>query len=233
MPLSKTTLSLGQTKKRRVITKPNQKQIQHACALAKKLRRQYRGAVCALNHHNPFELLVATLLSAQCTDKRVNQVTPALFATFPTPQALSQASLSQLERMVHSTGFYKNKAKHLKALGRMLTEQFNGQVPQTIEELVTLPGVGRKTANVILGNCFGVPGLVVDTHVTRLSHRMGLTLAKGAVPIERDLQLQVAKKDWTDFSHWMIAHGRNVCHARKPQCNKCILNTLCPRIGLP
>ncbi len=196
------------------------------------LKKAHPDAKCALNRRSPLQLLVATILSAQCTDVRVNKVTPALFKRYPTAAALAKAPLSQLEQMIRSTGFYRQKAKSLKGVGQILEERFGGKVPRTMEELVTLPGVGRKTANVILGNVYGVPGIVVDTHVRRLAYRMGLTHHTDPDKIEQDLMKLLPKKDWTQFSHAMIFHGRRTCAAIKPVCPICPLKTLCPKKSL-
>ena len=196
------------------------------------LARLYPDAHCALNYTNPLQLLVATILSAQCTDERVNQVTPALFARYPDAFAFATADRAELEELIKSTGFFRNKAKSIIACCKQLMDLHGGEVPRTMEELVPLPGVGRKTANVILGNCFGVPGIPVDTHVGRLSQRMGLSVYSDPVKIERDLMDLVPRKEWTMFGHRMIFHGRQVCYARKPLCDSCALAKLCPRHGL-
>lgn len=194
------------------------------------LKQHYPEAHCELDYSNSFELLVATILSAQCTDKRVNQVTPALFAQFPTPLALSQGSREEVEELVRSTGFYKNKAKSLIACSQMLVDRFNGEVPRTIEELTSLAGVGRKTANVVLGNAYGITsGIVVDTHVARLSLRFGWTQALDPVRIELDLQKIINFKDWILISHLLIWHGRRICRARNPNCATCFLFDRCPK----
>jgi endonuclease III len=196
------------------------------------LARQYPAARCALDYETPLQLLIATILSAQCTDVRVNLVTPALFARYPDAAAFAAADPRELETAIQSTGFFRNKARNIIACCKVLVDKYDGRVPATMEELTHLPGVGRKTANVILGNAFDVPGITVDTHVTRLSQRMGLTKHTDAEKIERDLMEIVARKDWTMFSHRMIFHGRQVCQARKPNCPGCILNKVCPRIGV-
>ena len=196
------------------------------------LARQYPDAKCALNFTNPLELLVATILSAQCTDARVNMVTPALFARYPDARAFADADLSALERAIQSTGFFRNKARSIKACCQALVERHGGEVPGTMEELVPLAGVGRKTANVLLGNAFGVPGITVDTHLGRLARRMGLTTHDDPEKVERDLMDLVPRKDWTLFSHRMIHHGRQVCHARKPGFDACTLSAVCPRVGV-
>ena len=196
------------------------------------LTAAYPDAHCALRHEGPLQLLVATILSAQCTDARVNLVTPALFARYPDAAAFAGAERRELEGLIRSTGFFRNKARNIIACCKQLVEKHGGEVPATMEELVPLPGIGRKTANVILGNAFGVAGIPVDTHVTRLSRRMGLTEEINPVKIERDLARLIPRKEWTMFGHRMIFHGRQVCHARKPLCESCSLAEVCPRIGL-
>jgi len=192
------------------------------------LKKLYPGANCALIHKNPFELLVATVLSAQCTDARVNQVTPELFKKFPDAASLSKGSAQQVETLIRSTGFYVNKTKSLLGLSKDIVEKHRGKVPCTMEELVALRGVGRKTANVVLGNAFGIPGLVVDTHVGRLCRRLGLTKKEDPEKVELEMMELVPKKEWIQFSHWLILHGRAVCQARKPNCLKCKVRTICP-----
>jgi endonuclease-3 len=196
------------------------------------LARAYPDAQCALKYESPLQLLVATILSAQCTDARVNRVTPALFARFPDARAFAEARPRELQKLIHSTGFFRNKARNIIACCKRLVEKHAGRVPATMEELVPLPGIGRKTANVILGNAFGVPGIPVDTHVGRLSRRMGLTESADPVKVERDLARLIPRKEWTAFGHRMIFHGRQVCHARRPLCEQCTLARLCPRAGL-
>ena len=194
-----------------------------------RLGEEYPDSDCALEHRDAFELLVATILSAQCTDERVNQVTPALFDRFPTAADLAGAALGELEELIRSTGFYRNKARALKGLGQALEKDHDGEVPRTMEELIQLPGVGRKTANVVLGNAFGIEaGIVVDTHVGRLSRRLGLTAEKNAVEVEDDLVELVPEGVWTLWAHLLIDHGRAVCRARQPQCPECVLADLCP-----
>jgi endonuclease III len=194
-----------------------------------RLRREYPGSHTALRHRNPYELLVATILSAQCTDKRVNEVTPALFRRFPAPRDLAGASLAELEELVRTTGFYRNKARALLGLGQALMAEHGGEVPSTMEQLQALPGVGRKTANVVLGNAFGVnAGVVVDTHVRRLARRLGLTAESDPGKIERDLMELVPRPDWALWSNLLIAHGRKVCQARRPLCAVCVAADLCP-----
>ena len=203
-------------------------------AIVAGLAETYPVAECALIHDSPFQLLIATILSAQCTDERVNQVTRVLFAKFPTPQAIADAPLGDLETAVQPTGFFRNKARNIQGCSRALVEQHGGQVPRDLAALVKLPGVGRKTANVVLGTAFGLPtGVVVDTHVTRLSQRLGMTRQEDAVKIEQDLMRQLPTEEWIMFSHRVIHHGRRICKARKPRCEECPLAALCPRIGVP
>lgn len=196
-------------------------------AIAKALQRTMPTPKMELDHRSPWELLVATILSAQCTDQRVNQVTPPLFGRYPGPTELAAAKLPELEQLIRSTGFYKNKAKHLLACGKAVTERFNGQVPQTMEELITLPGVGRKTANVILGNVFGQPGIVVDTHVKRVAKRLALTTSDNPERVEEDLQQLMPKSQWTAVSQRLLLHGRYICLARKPRCGTCPVYQQC------
>lgn len=196
------------------------------------LAKLYPDAHCALDFQNPLQLLIATVLSAQCTDVRVNLVTPALFARYPDARAFAEADLAELEKAIQSTGFFRNKARNIKNCCQILVDKHGGQVPGSMEELVPLPGIGRKTANVILGNAFGVPGITVDTHVGRLSRRLDLTRNEDPVKVEHDLMALVPKKDWTMFSHRLIFHGRQVCFARKPNCAGCALNKLCPKVGV-
>jgi endonuclease-3 len=200
--------------------------------VVKHLAVLYPDAECALVHKNPYELLVATILSAQCTDVRVNMVTPALFERYPDARAMAQADVGELEKMIQSTGFFRNKARNILAACQAIVAEHGGEVPDTMEELFKLPGVGRKTANVVLGNAFGVPGITVDTHVQRLSRRLGLTKETDAVKIEHDLMELIPQEGWTMFSHRMIFHGRRVCFARKPNCAECTLKEVCPKIGV-
>ena len=193
-----------------------------------KLEKAYPDAKCALNYSNPFELLVATILSAQCTDKRVNMVTPAVFKKYRTPKDYAVAEVKELEEAVRSAGFYKNKTKNIIGAAKGVVERFAGKVPNQLEDLVTLPGVGRKTANVILGNAFDIPGLTVDTHMIRLNNRLGLTRNSDPVKIEFDLMKIVPQKEWTEYSHLIIHHGRARCSARKPDCAHCEIQKLCP-----
>jgi endonuclease III len=197
-------------------------------SLLELLEKAYPKAECALHHTNAWELLVATILSAQCTDARVNMVTPALFKKFPTPMDFAHAQLVEIEELIRSTGFYHNKAKSLNGAARKLTDEFAGKVPQTMEELLTLPGVARKTANVVLGVAFGkAVGVVVDTHVLRLSRRLELTQATEPAQVEKDLMKIIPQDHWIAFSHEMIHHGRQICIARKPRCLDCSLEPLC------
>jgi endonuclease-3 len=197
--------------------------------LIRLLHEAYPDAQCELNFTNALELLVATILSAQCTDERVNMVTPALFARYPTAQALAEADISELEEIVRSTGFYRNKAKNIQAAARRLVEVYGGEVPSNMNDLLTLAGVARKTANVVLGNVFRIAdGVVVDTHVKRLSERLGLTGETSPEKIERDLMTLTPRDEWIDLSHLLIFHGRRVCNARKPACGVCTVAHLCP-----
>jgi endonuclease-3 len=198
-------------------------------AILDELDRCYPDADCALVRDDPFQLLCATILSAQCTDERVNRVTPALFAHFATPAAMAQAPTAVIENLIRSTGFFRNKAKNLIGAARALDEKWHGEVPRSMAALLELPGVARKTANVVLGTAFGIAeGVVVDTHVTRLAQRLGLTRATAAEPIERDLMQIIPQKRWILFSHQIISHGRSVCQARKPNCDACPLVPHCP-----
>lgn len=193
------------------------------------LHEAYPDAECALHHRNAFELLVATILSAQCTDERVNKVTPALFARFPTPEAMAAADREEVETLIRSTGFYHNKAKNIQTAAQRIVSAYEGAVPATMEELLTLGGVARKTANVVLGVAYGIAdGIVVDTHVKRLSNRLGLTTETTPEKIERDLQQITPRSEWINLSHLLIFHGRQVCDARKPLCGSCTLRHLCP-----
>ena len=197
--------------------------------IIRRLQKTYPDAHCALEHTTPFELLIATILSAQCTDERVNVVTATLFRKFRGPRAFADATQEELEVEIHSTGFFRNKAKNIKGASEMIVSQHGGDVPQTMDELLALPGVARKTANVVLGNAFGIAsGVVVDTHVSRLSQRLGLTEETTPEKIERDLEQLVPKRDWINFPHWLIFHGRQICNARKPKCLECVLADQCP-----
>jgi endonuclease-3 len=201
-------------------------------ALLRGLRAAYPDAGTELRFESPLQLLIATILSAQCTDERVNMVTPALFARYPDAAAFAAADPGELEGLIRSTGFYRMKAKAIRSCCADIVERFDGNVPRTLDELTTLRGVGRKTANVVLGNAYGIPGLVVDTHVGRLANRMGLTRERDAVKIEMALMPLMPREDWTLFSHWLILHGRRVCNARKPYCSRCPVAADCPRIGV-
>src|SRR5260370_2562630 len=196
------------------------------------LAKLYPDAQCALHHENPLQLLIATILSAQCTDVRVNLVTPALFRRFPDARACARAGRTELDTAIQSTGFFRNKARNIIACCRQIVEEHGGHVPNTMEDLVKLPGVGRKTANVILGSAFGVAGITVDTHVLRLSRRLGLTRHINPEKVEQDLMKLMPPNEWTPFSHRMIFHGRQVCFARNPNCPGCPLPPVCPKIGV-
>jgi endonuclease-3 len=192
------------------------------------LQKIYPEVETQLLHRNPFELLVATILSAQCTDKQVNQVTPVLFARFQTPAEFARAPLRTIEQLIRPTGFFHNKAKNIKGCAKVLLEKHKGKIPQTLAELVKLPGVGRKTANVVLGAAFGIPGIVVDTHVARISNRLGFSASKDPVKIEQDLMNLIPRRDWNNFCLRLIFFGRSICTARKPKCPACPLDKLCP-----
>jgi len=200
--------------------------------ILQKLKKVYPEAKCALYFRNPHELLVATILSAQCTDKRVNQVTPGLFKKYPSVKHFAEAKLKALENDIRSTGFYRNKAKSIQHSSQDIRKKYQGKVPNRLDDLVKLRGVGRKTANVILGNAYGIPGMVVDTHVKRLSNRMGLTTLQDPVKIEFALMKIVPKKHWSQLSHELISHGRQICLARKPKCSICPITDLCPKKGV-
>lgn len=194
-----------------------------------RLKKNYPDAECALHHKNPFQLLVATILSAQCTDKRVNMVTPILFGRFPDAKSMAEAPIVEVEEIIKSTGFFRSKSKNIKLASSSIAEEFNGKVPDTMEELTSLSGVGRKTANVVLGNAFGKNiGVVVDTHVKRISNLLGLTQNTDPEKIEKDLMEQIPQDEWTLFSHYLIHHGRAVCVARRPDCPNCFLKDICP-----
>lgn len=205
----------------------------HAEIIIKRLKKEYPDAHCALNHTNAFELLVATILSAQCTDERVNIVTAELFRKYRKPQDYLNVSQEELAQDIKSINFFNNKAKSIQGTAQKLVDNFGGEVPQTMDELLTLNGVARKTANVVLGNAFGIAsGVVVDTHVSRLSQRLGLTEEKTPEKIEKDLSELVPKKHWVMFPHWLITLGRKICNARKPKCSECVLENICPKIGV-
>lgn len=206
-----------------------EKKKERASKISAILRKEYPSDQVALHYGNPFQLLVAVILSAQCTDVRVNIVTPQLFSRFSTPNDFATANVKELESLIRSTGFFHNKAKNIIGCAKALLENYKGIVPETMEELIVLPGVGRKTANVVLGEAFGkIEGVVVDTHVIRLSHRLGLTVEEDAVKIEHDLMPLIPKKHWFHFSHSLILHGRKICSARKPLCSQCSLREYCP-----
>jgi endonuclease-3 len=196
------------------------------------LKKRYPDAACALHFKNPLELLVATILSAQCTDERVNKVTAELFKKYKTAEDYARVTQEVFEKDIRSTGFYKNKARSIINCCRKIAQVHGGKVPGTLDELVALDGIGRKTANVILGNAFGVPGITVDTHVKRVSYRLGLTEHQDPVKIEYDLMELVPRKEWTHFSHLIIFHGRYTCMARKPLCERCVIEPLCPKVGV-
>lgn len=201
--------------------------------ILKQLDKLYPNPKCELDHDGPFQLLIATILSAQCTDVRVNKVTPALFKAYPDAKSMAKAPIESLEDLIRTTGFFRNKAKSILESSQILTEQYKGEVPKSMEALIKLKGVGRKTANVILGNAFAInEGVVVDTHVGRLSRRFGFTKAKDPIKVEKDLMNLVPQKDWTVFSHWLILHGRRVCKAQRPLCGQCELAPLCPSANL-
>jgi endonuclease-3 len=204
----------------------------HARRVFRALTKLYPDARCALDHNSALQLLIATILSAQCTDARVNMVTPALFKRYRDTESFANADLDELESYIQSTGFYRAKAKNIQACCRKLVEEFRSEVPDKLEDLVTLPGVGRKTANVVLGDCFDVPGITVDTHVGRLSRRLGLTSNTDPVKVEQDIMRLLPTKDWVMFNHRTITHGRQVCFARKPDCEHCGLKRICPKIGV-
>ena len=201
--------------------------------IARGLAKAYPDATCALHHSNAFQLLVSTILSAQCTDERVNKVTPELFRRYPTPQALAAASQTDVEEIIRTTGFFRAKAMNLRGMAAALVEKFDGDVPRTLDDLVSLPGVGRKTANVVLGTCYGIAsGFVVDTHVKRITRLLGLTESASPEQIERDLMDLLPRKDWIDFAHRLIHHGRRICIARRPRCRECPVLKDCARVGL-
>jgi endonuclease III len=205
-----------------------------ALEICRRLAATYPVAECALHHASPFQLLAATILSAQCTDERVNLVTPELFRKYPDPVALAAADQAELEEIIRSTGFFRSKATSLIGMARGLVDDFGGELPRTIEELTRLPGVGRKTANVLLGTAFSIAtGVVVDTHVKRIANLLGLTASANPEQIERDLMELLPREEWVDFAHRLIHHGRRICIARRPRCQECPLLDVCPRKGLP
>ena len=204
----------------------------NARAIYRILTKTYPEVRCELDFENPLQLIVAVVLSAQCTDKRVNAITPALFKKYKSAKDYAKAPLPEIEQFIYSAGFYHAKARHLKGLGRKIVEEFGGEVPATIEELVTLPGVGRKTANVVLGHAFGIPGITVDTHFGRLSRRFEWSSSMDPVKVEREVGLLIPEKEWTNLSQRMIWHGRRICHSRKPACGACPLAKICPSVGI-
>lgn len=199
--------------------------------IIKILKREYGEVKCYLDYKTPYQLMVATILSAQCTDERVNKTTPALFEKYPDAHAMAKAPVRMIEKLIQSTGFYRMKAKSISETSKILVEKYDGEVPRTMEELTSLRGVGRKTANVILGNAYGIPGFVVDTHVGRITRRLGFTRDSDPVKVEHEVREFVPKTDWSMFSLWLIAHGRAVCTARVAKCDECALARLCPKIG--
>ena len=219
------------TPKKIVNDAPGADLVARAREINRMLADLYPEAQCELDFRNPLELIVATVLSAQCTDKRVNLVTPKLFARYPKASDYAAANPDELEGIIKSTGFFRAKAKNITALGRRVAEQYGGQVPSSLDDLVTLPGVGRKTANVVLGNAFDIPGLTVDTHFGRLVRRFGWTTEEDPVKVESAVAKLIPKKEWTKLSHRLIWHGRRICHARKPACGACPLAKLCPAFG--
>ena len=209
-------------------------QRERVLAIIDRLKAKFPVAECALTHRNEYELLAATILSAQCTDERVNMVTPELFAQYPTAQDLARASQEDVETIIRSTGFFRAKAENLRGMARCVVEKHGGRIPETLDELIQLPGVGRKTANVLLGTWHRIPsGVVVDTHVKRISRLLGLTTSESPEAIEQDLIKLLPKEEWIDFSHRLIHHGRQTCIARRPKCTDCVLIDLCDRVGLP
>jgi endonuclease-3 len=198
----------------------------------RQLSKNYPNVRCELDYKNAFQLLVATVLSAQCTDKRVNQTTPALFKKYSNPQKMAKAKLKDIQKLVKSTGFFRAKAKNIKGLSNKIMQDFDAKVPSNLEDLITLPGVGRKTANVVLGHAFGIPGITVDTHFGRLSRRFGWSKQNNPVKVEFEVGELIPQKEWTNLSQRMIWHGRRVCHSRKPACGACALAKLCPSYGI-
>ena len=197
-----------------------------------RLAKEHPDAHCELNYATPFQLAVATILSAQCTDVRVNKVTPALFHDYPHAASMAAADVHHVEELIRSTGFFRNKAKNIVAMANEVVERYGGEMPHTLDELVELPGIGRKTANVVLGNAFGVPGLTVDTHFLRLMRRLGITTSSNPVTVEKQVMPLLNPSEWTMFSHRLIFHGRRVCTARAPRCEECVLEDLCPKVGV-
>ena len=204
----------------------------NARAIYRILTKTYPNVRCELDFKNPLELTVAVVLSAQCTDKRINSLTPALLKKYKKAQDYAKAPLAEIEEYIYSAGFYRAKARHLKGLGSKLLENFDGEVPSTLEDLITLPGVGRKTANVVLGHAFGIPGITVDTHFGRLSRRFGWTTSMDPVKVEHEVGALIPQKEWTNLSQRMIWHGRRICHSRKPACGACPMAKICPSVGI-
>lgn len=219
-------------RRQRFASESNTALVRRARRMGRILAQTYPDAHCELDYENPLQLLVATILSAQCTDVRVNKVTPALFAKYPDAPSLAAANRDELETMILSTGFFRAKANSLAGMAQVLCDRFNAQVPNNLDDLLTLPGVGRKTANVVLGNAFGVPGITVDTHFGRLSRRFGWTSDSDPVRVEHEVGALFPRREWTPLSHRMIFHGRRICHSRKPACGECVLAALCPSFGL-
>ncbi len=211
----------------------NRKEARRVFEIIRLLEQEYGEAECALHREDAYQLLVATILSAQCTDARVNMVTPALFRRFPDPYALAQAELDELQELIRSTGFFRNKARSLQGSARRLVDEFDGEVPSNMPDLLKLPGVARKTANVVLGTAYGIAsGVVVDTHVGRLSRRLGLTHEKTPEKVEKDLMGMIPREEWINFAHRLIHHGRRVCQSRSPRCGECAFADLCPKVGV-
>lgn len=225
------TAAKANTGRKDVPDRPTTTLVRRARRIGRELAAAYPNARCELNYGTPFQLLVATILSAQCTDVRVNQVTPALFAAYPDAPAFAAADRSHVEDLIRSTGFFRAKTNSILGMSQAVCEKFGGEVPNTLQELVTLPGVGRKTANVILGDAFGVPGITVDTHVGRLARRFEWTTNDDPVKVEFDIMALFPKKDWTVLSHRLIFHGRRCCFARRPACGACPLAQVCPSFG--
>jgi endonuclease III len=210
-----------------------QAEVKRMSEIIKALKRAYTEARCSLDYKTPFQLLVATILSAQCTDERVNRVTPVLFAKYERPEDLAQADISQIEKLIRSIGFFHNKALAIKECAREITSKYGGRVPASLEKLTQLRGVGRKTANVVLANAFDVPAIAVDTHVKRVTFRLGFSSSDDPEKIEQELMKLVPRKEWTIFSHLLIHHGRAICVARRPLCEECPVTQWCPKIGVP
>jgi len=222
-----------QYQERTIMRESKTKKLERMNAILAILQKQYPDAVCALHYSTPFQLLIATILSAQCTDARVNMVTPHLFAEYPDAETMQSADINHLEEIIHSTGFYKAKAKNILACSKMIMNVYNGELPLDIDALILLPGVGRKTANVLLGNAFGInAGITVDTHVTRIMNALKFVKTTDAVKIEQELLPLVPQNDWTVFTHRIIEHGRAVCIARRPKCNDCVISEYCPSASM-